>query len=158
MNTVTVVLVLLGCIASAMTGDCNTLQRTKVKYQWSIVYGATDNRQAFGTLVWRDFFGLYPDRSLFSGVRGENIYSPEFRAHVVRVFAGFDILISLLDQEDILNSALAHYAAFHKQFPSIPFKEFGVVLLEALAKTIPEQFDQDAWSQCYAVIVAGVTA
>ena len=149
-----VVLLILGMASASLAADCNALSKIKVKHQWTDVYGANENREVFATAVWRNFFEHHSDRSLFKNVHGDNIYSAEFRAHMVRVFAGLDILISVLDDEGVFNSASAHYAEFHKQFGGIPFDEFGVALRDTLPDFIHEHYDQDAWSQCYNYIIS----
>lgn len=53
--------------------------------------------------------------TFFSRVHGDDIHSPEFQAHIARVFGGFDMTISLLDDEATLNAELAHLAEQHKE-------------------------------------------
>nr|P02219.1 RecName: Full=Extracellular globin-1; AltName: Full=Erythrocruorin; AltName: Full=Extracellular globin I [Tylorrhynchus heterochaetus]prf//0812179A hemoglobin [Tylorrhynchus sp.] len=138
--------------------DCGILQRIKVKQQWAQVYSVGESRTDFAIDVFNNFFRTNPDRSLFNRVNGDNVYSPEFKAHMVRVFAGFDILISVLDDKPVLDQALAHYAAFHKQFGTIPFKAFGQTMFQTIAEHI-HGADIGAWRACYAEqIVTGITA
>ena len=50
---------------------------------------------------------------MFERVNGDNIWSPEFQAHGLRVLGGLDMAISLLSDEDLLQAALSHLKAQH---------------------------------------------
>ena len=65
-------------------------------------------------LIYRIFHDAPETRDrYFTRVRGDNIYSPEFRAHAARVAAGFDMSLSMLDDVEVLNAQLAHLKAQH---------------------------------------------
>lgn len=60
------------------------------------------------------FFSIKPDAvALFSRVKGDNIYSPDFRAHMARVNTGLDQCLSLLDDQEVLDAQLAHLKTQH---------------------------------------------
>ena len=50
---------------------------------------------------------------MFERVHGDNIWSPEFQAHGLRVLGGLDTTISMLSDEDLLNAELAHLKEQH---------------------------------------------
>nr|QQO51916.1 extracellular globin Egb_A1a [Platynereis dumerilii] len=157
MNGITVFLILAMASAS-LADDCTQLDMIKVKHQWAEVYGVESNRQEFGLAVFKRFFVIHPDRSLFVNVHGDNVYSPEFQAHVARVLAGVDILISSMDQEAIFKAAQKHYADFHKsKFGEVPLVEFGTAMRDVLPKYVGlRNYDNDSWSRCYAYITSKV--
>jgi hypothetical protein len=49
-------------------------------------------------------------------VRGDNIYSPDFRAHMARVMAGLDMTINMLREADARDAQLAHIKQQHIGF------------------------------------------
>ena len=64
-------------------------------------------------------------RSLFKRVHGDDTTSGAFQAHSMRVLAGFDIVINLLDQPDALKAELSHLEAQHDK-RGIPDEYFTV--------------------------------
>ena len=64
-------------------------------------------------------------RKLFERVRGDDVHSTKFQAHVNRVLGGIDMCISLLDNEPVLTSSLKHLAQQHKE-RGIPASYFDV--------------------------------
>lgn len=152
-------IVLVACVAY-VAADCGPLQRIKVKHQWSEAYGSTaEQREHFGTDMWIEIFKAEPkSKELFTRVRGENVYSPEFQAHIVRVLGGLDMSISLLNNEETLNAQLNHLNTQHKTrgIPAEYFDLFEGVLLSTVAHTL-DGYDQDAWQSCFRVISHGIT-
>jgi len=60
-------------------------------------------------------FAQVPEaRSLFSHVGGDDTSSPKFIGHAMRVLAGLDIAINLLDQPDALKAQLEHLHHQHE--------------------------------------------
>lgn len=49
----------------------------------------------------------------FVRVNGRDISSPKFQAHIARIFGGFDMCISLLDDPATLNANLNHLNGQH---------------------------------------------
>ena len=68
-------------------------------------------------LCFHSIFQAKPEArdKFFTRVRGDNIYSPEFRAHAARVMAGFDMTLSMLDDFLSLAAQLAHLNKQHIQ-------------------------------------------
>nr|CAJ32741.1 haemoglobin A2c chain precursor [Arenicola marina] len=153
-----VLIVLMACLAY-VAADCGPLQRLKVKHQWVQVYsGHGYEREAFGREVFLEMYNQAPKaKDLFTRVRGENVFSPEFGAHMVRVLGGLDMCIALLSDDTVLNAQLAHLSTQHKD-RGIPNEYFDVMKV-ALMKVVPghvSHFDFDAWSACYDVIANGI--
>nr|P11740.1 RecName: Full=Extracellular globin-1; AltName: Full=Erythrocruorin; AltName: Full=Globin I [Metaphire sieboldi] len=139
--------------------DCNTLKRFKVKHQWQQVFSGEHHRTEFSLHFWKEFLHDHPDLvSLFKRVQGENIYSPEFQAHGIRVLAGLDSVIGVLDEDDTFTVQLAHLKAQHTERGTKPeyFDLFGTQLFDILGDKLGTHFDQAAWRDCYAVIAAGI--
>jgi len=66
------------------------------------------------TIVCCSIFAQVPEsRGLFARVGGDDTTSPKFIGHAMRVLAGLDIAISLLDQPDALKAQLDHLHAQH---------------------------------------------
>ena len=64
-----------------------------------------------------------PDqKGLFNRVNGDNIRSPQFKAHMSRVLGGIDIIISALNNEDVLRQQLKRYSKFHTYYGSLPYE------------------------------------
>lgn len=156
-----ILLVLLLGVVGAMADhhECGPLQRLKVKQQWSQAYGVGEHREDFNTAVWRGIFRQDDSaRELFTQVGGDDTGSPEFRAHMARVAGGLDLSISLLDQEDVLNVALAHLETQHDP-RGVSGYHFGLMknaLLKVIPAAIGRCFDNDAWSACYDVIANAI--
>ncbi|KAK2157357.1 hypothetical protein LSH36_193g10017 [Paralvinella palmiformis] len=154
-------LILAACLAFvACERECGPLERVKVKSEWTRVYGlASKERVAFGRDLWDYVLEKEPKiKDILSRVRADNMYSSDFSAHIVRVFGGLDICISLLQDEETLNSQLSHLHDQHNE-RGIPHEYFDIIL-DGLVHAIPkhsEHFDQDAWAACYKVIRNGIT-
>jgi len=150
------VLVLL-CAVSI--NACSTLQRLKVKAQWSRAFGQGSDRAAFGTALWKAIFAQAPEaRELFGRVNGDDIMSPDFQAHSSRVMSGLDQCISLLDDQDTLNAQLDHLNGQHqdRNIPSIYFNVMGEALMQVVPAQLGRCFDRDAWTSCFNIIADGI--
>jgi len=135
------------------------MERIMVQRQWFAIYGVHDDRVRFSTAVWKDFFKRNKDEvARFSRVNGGNIYSSEFRAHMVRVFAGLDIIISSLPNEPVFQSVLEHYHNFHgaKGVTKDLVKKFGYSMGNVLPDFLDETYAADAWGSCISVIADGI--
>jgi len=64
-------------------------------------------------------------RDLFKRVNGDDVTSPEFKAHSLRVLGGLDMSIALMDDEGALSSQLQHLQGQHKE-RKIPGQYFDV--------------------------------
>nr|ALO75588.1 hemoglobin subunit A2 [Sclerolinum brattstromi] len=147
-------------LAVAFASECGPLQRLKVKRQWAEAYGADYSREKLGHAIWSHVFQHAPAaRDMFARVRGDNIHTPEFRAHAMRVIGGVDMCIALLDDEDILNSQLGHLAEQHSSrgVDAASYDTLEHAIMMAVEEVIGSQvFDEDAWEPCLDVITAGI--
>jgi hemoglobin-like flavoprotein len=151
--------VLLLAFAAYVSADCDTLQRLKVKHQWSEAFGTAHDRLAFGLKLWNSIIHEHPEfRGVFSRVRGDNTYSCEFAAHAQRVLSGLDMTISMLDEEDVLNAQLAHLKGQHAERNLKPeyFTIFINHLLEVLGEIHGTHLDFKAWHDCIELITDGI--
>nr|QQO51919.1 extracellular globin Egb_A1d_alpha [Platynereis dumerilii] len=157
-----VAVLVLSCLALGTLGEevCGPLERIKVQHQWVSVYGADHDRLKVSTLVWKDFFEHHPEeRARFERVNSDNIFSGDFRAHMVRVFAGFDLLIGVLNEEEIFKSAMIHYTKMHNDLGVTTeiIKEFGKSIARVLPEFMDGKPDITAWRPCFNLIAAGVS-
>jgi len=59
-------------------------------------------------------FERYPEsKALFSRVNVDHPESPEWRAHLVRIDSGLDILINLMEDPSVLYKEIEHLANQH---------------------------------------------
>ncbi|KAK2142197.1 hypothetical protein LSH36_986g00013 [Paralvinella palmiformis] len=157
-----VLIIIAVCLAfvPACMSDCSPLKRLKLKSQWEAVYGKDSVvRENLSREIWSYILGKEPKmKELFTRVRGDNINSDEFKAHAVRVFGGFDICVSLMNDPDTLNAELQHLHDQHDQ-RGIPHEYFDI-FIDALNYVIPnylEHYDEDAWEDCFQVIKNAIT-
>lgn len=152
--------VLLVCVLVALVaGDCGVLERQVIKTQWSRAYGIANDREKFGEELWQQIFNAAPDaRGIFDRVRGDNIYSKEFRAHALRVLGGLDMCIGLLDDQPSLSAQLAHLKGQHieRKIPDAYFEAFKSALMNVLHDHIGSCFNFDAWNVCLDSLNAGI--
>ncbi len=121
------VLIVLACCLAAAAASCGPLQRIQMKEMWTEAYGSTSRQRAqLGEEIWEYIFDKAPEAlSLFERVHGDNLHSTEFKAHMLRVFGGLDIAISVLDDEAVLEAELHHLNDQHKA-RNIPAAYFDV--------------------------------
>lgn len=153
-----VLLVLLLGVVGAMA-DCGPLQRLKVKQQWSAAFGVGGHRGDFNTALWRSIFSQDNGaRDMFDEVGGDDVTSPDFTAHAMRVSGGLDLIISVLDQDNVLNVALGHLNEQHQPRPvsAYHFELFKNSLMKVVPAAIGRCFDKEAWSACYDIIADGI--
>lgn len=145
------VIVFVAMLAYA-AADCDVLDQIKVKMQWSQAYNEGLSREAFGQAIWRAFFAQAPNaRGLFDRVNGDNLLSPEFQAHSMRVLGGIDMCFSLLDDSDVFESALSHLNDQHRErgLRGEYFKLLGNAIIQSARASVGTCFDQDVWEACF---------
>ena len=148
-----------GVLADHHEHECDALTRLKVKSQWVRAYSTGHEREDFAKAVWRAIFAQAPEaKTLFKRVKVENPDSPEFIAHILRVMAGLDIVISILDQDDTLKEELSHLHEQHegRHIPDNYFDAFKVALLHVLPAQLGRCWDRDAWDSCFDLIAHGI--
>nr|P83122.1 RecName: Full=Extracellular globin-1; AltName: Full=Erythrocruorin; AltName: Full=Globin I [Metaphire hilgendorfi] len=138
--------------------ECDVLERFKVKHQWQTVFSEA-HRTEFSLHFWKEFLHDHPSLvELFTRVNGANIYSPEFQAHGIRVLAGLDSVIGVLDEIPTLTVQLAHLKAQHTERGTKPeyFDLFGKHLASHLGDELGTHFDYAAFRDCYDFIASGI--
>lgn len=153
--------VLCVCLAQALADECGPLQRFKIKHQWTEAFGGTHERIDFGLKLWNSIFHDHPDmRGVFTRVHGDNVYSPQFEAHIQRVLGGLDMTISLLDDQSALDAQLAHLKVQHaeRDLKSEYYTEFTDHLLDVLPEYLGSKLDFGAWKSCMGLITSGMSS
>lgn len=139
-------------VVSASDFYCGTLWIQMVKDQWAQAYGYGKDREAFGEALWHKVFAAAPEvRVLFERVRADNTFSPEFRAHSLRVLAGLDMSISLLDNEADFVATMTHLHDQHKErgIDAAHYSAFKTALMETVPEFIGiECYKWDSWGVC----------
>jgi hemoglobin-like flavoprotein len=149
------------CVAYAAAADCDGLQRFKVQHQWQESFGSGHHRVEFGVKLFNKLFHDHPEtRAVFERVHGDNIYSPEFKAHAERVLGGLSMTIGLLDDPEAVKAQLAHLNEQHKPRGLKPeyFTYLGEELLDLLPEYLGSRLDYAAWKACYNKLVSAISA
>jgi hemoglobin-like flavoprotein len=153
------VAVLLLAVAAYVSADCDHLERFKVKHQWTESFGKAHHRLLFGLKLWKSILHDHGDiRELFGRVHGDNIYSPEFGAHSMRVLSGLDMTISMLDKPEILAAQLAHLKTQHDA-RNIKPEHWGFFvnhLIEEIGEHLDTKLDFKAWHDCLDHVTDGI--
>jgi len=158
-----VVLLLLGFVAYASAGCCSMEDRKEVLALWESVWSAqySGRRVAVAQAVFNDLFERAPGaKALFKRVNVDDVNSPEFRAHCVRVINGLDTLINMAFDPATLEEQMAHLGAQHAARDGVKASAFDVIekSFEAvLGQAIP-CFNADAWRRCFNQFTAGITS
>lgn len=167
-------LVIAVCLVGAAMGlsglgalNCNSCSpgdKAIVQEQWGRLWNSDDSgriKVLLGKVVFTNLFardgGL---KGLFKRVNVDNMDSPEFQSHTVRVLEGLDIVINLLQDNEAAKAQLAHLAAQHVARDGVKashFKVMGEILLEGLDNLIPD-FAYDSWQSCFGRVAEGITA
>jgi hypothetical protein len=157
-----VVVLLLGFVAYASAGCCSMEDRREVLSLWESIWSAqfSGRRVAIAQAVFNDLFERDPSsKDLFKRVNVDDVDSPEFRAHCVRVINGLDTIINMSFDPAVLGEQLAHLSQQHKERDGVTAAHFdlmGESFLAVLGQAIP-CFNADAWSRCFDGFTAGIT-
>lgn len=154
------VLIVFACFVAMAAAECGPLERLKVKHQWATIYSKDAEREHFAREFWQEFFFEDPSaRALFSRVHSDNIWSPEFQAHGLRVLGGLDMVISMLTDQPLLEAELHHLHDFHDHMEITDehwrlFKRSLAIVISHHDNT--EHFDVQAWKDCAQIIGDGI--
>jgi len=151
------------CFAFVAADDnaCGSLERFKIKHQWSEAFGEGHHRVEFGVKLFKNLFRDHPEtKAYFSRVNGDNIYSPEFEAHALRLLAGIDISIGLLDDQEALAAQVAHLKYKHKDRNIKPeyYTYLGNEIVDLLPEYLGTRLDYAAWTNCVKRLIATLAA
>jgi hemoglobin-like flavoprotein len=157
-----ILLVFAAIVGTALAGCCKGKTARLVQQQWSSIWTAekSHNKVTIARAVFDDLFNGHPGaKDFFKRVNVDDMDSPEFRAHCVRVMGGLDISMNLLHDKEALNAQLAHLSHQHQERDGITSGHFGLIVesfLRVLPQAVPS-FNHDAWAVCLDVITGGIT-
>nr|ACN86306.1 globin-like protein [Pectinaria gouldii] len=154
-------LTLVLALASLAAAHCSWENRKEVQEIWHSVWGSqfAGRRVAVAKAVFQDLFNRDPDaKALFTRVNVDDMDSPEFEAHCLRVTNGLDTVIGLLDDATVLNEQLGHLHTQHEQREGVTAEHFAIFarsMAGALDQVAP-CFNHRAWDDCFQVISDGI--
>nr|UCK81457.1 haemoglobin B2 chain [Arenicola marina]CAI56309.1 haemoglobin B2 chain [Arenicola marina] len=155
---------LLALVGLAVCDDCCTTEdRKEVQTLWSEIWSAqfTGRRVQVAQAVFEDLFRRDPEsKNLFKRVNVDDMNSPEFHAHCIRVVNGLDTVIGLLDDPDTLKSQLEHLAQQHKERDGIHKTHFDEMshAFGAVMPQVSSCFNPDAWNRCFGSIATKIAS
>lgn len=150
-------------VAAAEFECCSTEDRREVQQLWADVWSAeyTGRRIQVARAVFEDLLEREPDaRNLFKGVNVDDMDSPEFQAHCIRVVNGLDTVIGLFDDTATLILHLDHLGGQHAAREGVKGEHFDVIGRSFL-KVMPQVsgcFNRDAWSRCFEGIARRISS
>ncbi|KAK2153954.1 hypothetical protein LSH36_281g10083 [Paralvinella palmiformis] len=133
---------------------CSTEDRQEMQALWHEIWSAqfTGRRVQVAVSVFEDLFEREPDaKNLFKRVNVDDLQSPEFKAHCIRVVNGLDTAISLLDDPFVMLHQLEHLGKQHQTREGVK-KEHFALMARSYLKVMPQVsscFNADAWSRCF---------
>lgn len=155
MKVVVAVVMMLSCwVALSSAGCCSMEDRREVQRLWDSIWSAqfSGRRVAIAQAVFNDLFeNAAQTKSLFKRVNVDNMDSPEFRAHCVRVINGLDTVINMAFDPATLSEQLEHLGAQHAARDGVKAEYFdlmGESFDRVLGQAIP-CFNFDAWNRCF---------
>nr|CAC37410.1 globin [Sabella spallanzanii] len=134
-------------------GCCSMEDRQEVLNAWEALWSAeyTGRRVMIAQAAFQKLFEKAPDsKALFTRVNVDNIGSPQFRAHCIRVTNGFDTIINMAFDTDVLEELLTHLGNQHTKYQGMRaayLTHFRESFAEILPQAIP-CFNTAAWNRC----------
>lgn len=161
-------LLLLGVIALTAASEpvdhcCSAGDRNKIMEQWRELFNNQDSKFKYGTagLLLDRVLKDYPDGvALFKNVGIDNPQSGAFKAHLMRIFNGLDMIINLLKEPQALGEALDHLADQHAVREGVKkahFQSFGEAMGRGLNKLL-DSYDAIAWKSCMRGIISKIAS
>ena len=78
-------------------------------------------------------FDRYPEaKALFSRVKADEPDSPEWRAHLLRIDNGLDLMVNLMDDPSVLYEEVKHLTSQHAAREGMKAKYMTVSILDGL--------------------------
>jgi hypothetical protein len=149
------ILLVLCLTAYGVSGDacCSFGDGETVKAQWNAFWNTADSSAAkliFGREVFARLFEVDPDsKAIFTHLHVDNLESPEFSGHTLRVFTGLDLIINLLG-EQAEESELYHVNEQHQMREQVRAHHFTEIfkILDVALSQVLENYDRLAWKFC----------
>lgn len=138
-------------------GCCSHEDRREIQYLWESVWSAsfTERKVMIAKAVFDELFERYPEaKALFSRVKADEPDSPEFRAHLLRIDNGIDIMVNLMDDAPVLYEEIKHLAAQHAAREGMK-AIYMTGIMDAFDHVLPQIapcFNLDAWHRCFSKI------
>ena len=154
---------MLGFVAYASAGCCSNEDRREVLSLWESIWSAqfSGRRIAVARAVFDDLFENNPEtKALFKRVNVDDLDSPEFRAHCVRVINGLDTVINMGMNPATLDEQLSHLGEQHAARDGVKgayFQAIGDSFETVLGQAIP-CFNSDAWRRCFDAFTSKIAA
>jgi hypothetical protein len=157
-------LAVAGVYASDDDSDCCSVEDKKeVAHMWHAIWHSshTDRKVTIMTAVFHELAEKHPGaREMLKKLNIESEDSPEFRAYVIRVTQGFDILINLLEEPLVLEEQI-HYLA-DKYGAKVGLKKsYFEAVADAFEHVLPQVsscFNVGAWNRCLRRLAHAVSA
>jgi len=153
--------------AKVYTGQshcCSAGDRAVVQEQWNELWHDVTSSKlkiGFGKLLILKLAESDPKlKEAFATVDIEHPNSGKFQAYSLRVLGAFDLLITVLDDDEALDAATSHMAQVwsgRKGFTVEHFKTLGAILKNGL-NAVSEHFDPMAWKSCLGGIFKRVSS
>jgi hypothetical protein len=134
--------------------DCCSLEDKKeVAHMWHAIWHSshTDRKVKIMTAVFHDLAEKHPGATELlknMGIKGED--TPEFRAYLIKITQGFDILINLLDEPLVLEEQIKYLANRFGSKANLKQSYFEAVA-DAFENVLPKVstcFNVGAWNRC----------
>jgi len=159
-----VALAVAGVYGSEDESDCCSVEDKKeVAHMWHAIWHAshTDRKVQIMTAVFHELAEKHPGAREFLkklNIQGED--TPEFRAYVIKVTQGFDILINLLEEPLVLEEHI-HYLAGKYGAKEGLKKSYFEAVADAFEHVLPQVstcFNVGAWNRCLRRLAHAVSA
>lgn len=157
-----VVALALGSAAAFEEDCCSAEDKKEITFQWHAVWHSsyTDRKVAIMRAVWDDLVHKHPaarELMLKKGIKDED--TPEFRAFVVKVVHGLDLLINMLDEPMVLEEQLHYMAEKYGAKVGLKKSYFEAVVdsLESVLPKVSSCFNIGAWHRCLNRLAASVS-
>lgn len=147
--------VALAGVVMADDDCCAAEDRREIAYIWKKVWSSsfTDRKVTIADAVYDEVFRRFPEaKELYKEIpNAGDVSSPEWRAYLVRVASGFDTIINLLEDPDVLMQHLSNLNAMYKARTGMK-KAYVEAIGDGFEKVLPQVatcFNVEAWHRCF---------
>ncbi|KAI0233323.1 Giant hemoglobins B chain [Lamellibrachia satsuma] len=158
--------VICGAAATLGRQRCSREDANVTIAQWTQACGIGSNGDVTGIIKGGTHFfaKLTQDvpvtKPLFANVNIDNVNSPEFGAHVLRVFFGLDLCVNALQDIPVLEELISHLARQHLARVGVKAAYFDRIS-HSFRESMPllvDNFNVDAWDNCVTPIFDAIAA
>ncbi|KAI0216593.1 Extracellular globin-2C [Lamellibrachia satsuma] len=99
-------------------------------------------------------------KALFANVNVDDVHSPEFGAHVLRVATAITYTIEAVQDENLVEQITSHLAAQHAARNGVKVEHFDFLreIMKEDMRVWSTNFNEDAWDNCVDPILKAVSA